>query len=816
MARRVEGTLFRDGAPTPWAVRGATIAERLDAPYRIELDVASDDLDREALSMLGASVELELSRATRGERWAGIVTEVRESIARSDRELAACLTIEPALAALRHRTDSRIFQHRSVPEILEAVLGAGLAPYGRAIALELSGSYPIREYTVQYDETDFELVHRLMEEEGIVYFFVHDGPAERMTLVDARAQHPRALTLDGTDVVRMGERRDHGGELGEAMRSFEGTARITGTKVHVRAFDWTRPQRPIETATGSGATLERYAVDAPVTLHGFADDRYTATDVEQRASRLHELEVREGSMAIGHASALGLRSGTRFTLEGHARPERDGEYLIVSATHRAIDRSREEEAYVNELLCVPYAVQWRPARTRRRPRIAGVQTATVVGPAGEEIHTDPHGRIKVQFHWDRAGQRDEHSSCWIRVAQTMGGPGWGFSFLPRIGMEVVVTFVNGDVDQPLVTGSVYNGAHPTPYSLPDDKTRLTLKTESTPGGEGWNELRFEDAASREEVYLRAEKDWNTLVRNDLGRDVLRDERQEVGRDRARKVGVDESVEIGRDRTAIVGRDARERVGVDRHREVGQHETVTIGVDRKEDVGNDEHLTVGRHRVELVGGSRKVDVAVDQVTKIGRTMRRDVVEDDAVSVGGSRRLDITGARVEEIGKDAHLTVGGDRQDKIGGSAHARVRGNDRTDVGHNRVCNVGMNETVQVGIAQAINVGGARSVSVGGVSSRTVGAAEVVTVKGMQQIMVAGQRALRVGGEYVVDVGARFVLQCGEARLVMENGDITLETTGNITLSSTKEVSVLGDGKVAIQASGGDVDIKGGPMIKLNS
>jgi type VI secretion system secreted protein VgrG len=225
-------------------------------------------------------------------------------------------------------------------------------------------------------------------------------------------------------------------------------------------------------------------------------------------------------------------------------------WLVVGVRHEGRGRSQGEAAgegsqaeYVNHLELMPASVDWRPARTLWKRRIHSVMTAKVVGPAGEEIHTDVHGRIKVQFHWDRLGKTDDKSSCWIRSMQPWGGEGWGFVFLPRIGMEVVVTFVDGDIDRPLVIGSVYNGKNTPPYALPDDKTKSTIKTNSTPGGNGYNELRFEDAAGEEEVFIHAQKDMNEVVENNHTRSVGADETISVGGNRTKSVDVNETITI---------------------------------------------------------------------------------------------------------------------------------------------------------------------------------------------------------------------------------------------------------------------------------
>src|SRR3989441_2894407 len=248
----------------------------------------------------------------------------------------------------------------------------------------------------------------------------------------------------------------------------------------------------------------------------------------------------------GETNCARLTPGHTFEIGGHPRKDYNGKYLIVGAQHhgsqpQALGREGAGSAssYSSSFTCIPADVPYRPPRITPRPMAQGAQTAVVVGPSGEEIHTDEHGRIKVQFHWDREGKKDENSSCWIRVAQPWAGPKWGSLFIPRIGWEVVVEFMDGDPDQPLVTGSVYHADNPPPYSLPGDKTKSTIMSNSSKGGGGSNELRFEDAKGSEEIYLHGQKDWNVVIEND--------ESDTIGGNPTVPVGKGDAVSLDRER-----------------------------------------------------------------------------------------------------------------------------------------------------------------------------------------------------------------------------------------------------------------------------
>lgn len=273
----------------------------------------------------------------------------------------------------------------------------------------------------------------------------------------------------------------------------------------------------------------------------------------------------------------------------------------------------DADPYANRFECIPHAQTYRPARRAPKPRVYSVQTATVVGPAGEEIHTDEHGRIKVLFHWDRRDVHDETASCWVRVQQSWAGPGWGFVFLPRVGMEVVVTFIDGDPDRPLVTGCVYNGTNQPPYPLPAEKTKSTMKSQSSPGGSGFNELRFEDRAGAEEIFLHGQRDWNTVVENDVTervghdrtRHVRNDEAVHIGRHHVQSVGTTRTRSVGEDESVSVGGDRELHIGGDSQRQVGGAERIGIDGDRRVRVQGSERARVGGDRVESVGGHRVI-------------------------------------------------------------------------------------------------------------------------------------------------------------------------------------------------------------------
>ena len=304
------------------------------------------------------------------------------------------------------------------------------------------------------------------------------------------------------------------------------------------------------------------------------------------------------------------------------------------------------------------SVPFSPPLSSWRPRVEGPQTAIVVGQAGDEITTDNYGRVKVQFHWDREGQNDENSSCWVRVAQVWAGSGWGGIHIPRIGQEVIVDFLEGDPDRPIITGRVYNADNMPPYALPDNKTQSGIKSRSSSGGtpSNFNELRFEDKKGSEQVYAQAEKDLASLVKNDEDRNV--------GRDRTTEIGRDETITVGNNRTETVTKQESISIGGDRQEAVGKSETVTIGTTRALTVGTDETIIVSGKRTDsvakdettTVGGNQNLSVGKNQGIDVGGGLTLSVAKDDTVTVSGNLNVSVSKGETRQIGQKLAITAG----------------------------------------------------------------------------------------------------------------------------------------------------------------
>jgi type VI secretion system secreted protein VgrG len=455
------------------------------------------------------------------------------------------LEMVPWLWMLTRSANVRIFQRKTVPEIIKEVFDK---PYKGAVVTSLSGTYTKREYCVQYRESDFNFVSRLMEDEGIYYFFRHQAGKHEMVLCDSANVHVNELGVSSLDYKANARRRTQSSEV----TRWSWSRQIQTGKTTVRDHHFMTPAQNYESAHTGQAGHPHGAIEAydyPIGLPPFADDPQAPSQTAQlpniaKGIAKHRLEAFQsgGEAADGATNSLRLCNGARFKIAKHPVDEQNREYIVRSTSIRVRVAGYEsgneaESSHECEFTALPATVPFRAARITPKPRVSGLQTAVVVGPVGEEIFVDKYGRVKVKFRWDRDSKKDETSSCWVRVAQSSAGKQWGAVMLPRIGHEVVIDFLEGDPDQPLIVGAVYNAENMPPYLLPDNKTVSTLKSRSSRGGgvADFNELRFEDKKGDEYLLLQAQKDKHELVKNISRAEIRKDMHLTVKNDRKEKV-----------------------------------------------------------------------------------------------------------------------------------------------------------------------------------------------------------------------------------------------------------------------------------------
>ncbi|MCU9065299.1 type VI secretion system tip protein VgrG [Pseudomonas aeruginosa] len=600
--------------------------EGISRPYRFELELVSEraGLDLEALMHRPAF----LAFTPQGQGVHGLVYGAAQGDA-GKRLTRYRLTLVPHLAYLAQRNNQRIFQHLTVPQIVALVLEEhGIL--ADAYRFQLGTRYPEREYCVQYDESDLHFVQRLCCEEGIHFHFRHSAEAHLLVFGDNQTVFPR-LGRPTAYVHDSGLVADEPVIKRFSLRLASRTTRTTR-----RDYDFEKPRLLLEAGN-------RPAADAPAEpdledydYPGRFVDRQRGKLLSQRALERHRADRRLGE---GVSDQPLLVSGHFLEIAEHPRAEWNDLWLLSEVFHEGKQPQVLEEnvtsdtsastddfqqGYRNRFLATPWEVFFRPPLEHPKPRVLGSQTAVVTGPPGEEIHCDRYGRVRVQFHWDREGQGDDKSSCWLRVASGWAGNGYGGIVIPRVGMEVLVDFLEGDPDQPLVSGCVYHAAHPVPYELPANQTRSVFKSLSSPGGGGYNELRIEDRKGQEQIFVHAQRDWDENIEHD------------------------QKIRVGHERHDTVEANSYSEFKAEEHHTVHGERKVELKADDHLTVGDSQHVKLGR--VYLARAGREIHL------KAGQKMVIEADSELTVKAGGSFiRLDASGIAIS--GPLARINAGG---------------------------------------------------------------------------------------------------------------------------------------------------------------
>ena len=660
--------------------------------------------------------------------------------------------LRPWLWFLTRRSDCRIFQEMTVVDIIKRVF----AHYGDIAVFEFRtiGSYRKRDYCVQYRETDYNFVARLAEDEGIYWYFEHSEREHKLILVDssvALGSSPHAASLP------------YYGNSGQAspdvdiVSHWTFACEVRSGAVALNSYDFQKPAAAMDVSK----LLARDHEQAVQELFDYQGDYLEKADGEQIAAvRLEEIQAQHERLS-GTTNALGLANGHLFTLTRHPRDDQNAEYFVVqthiSASTNSLESGTETGDYSCRFTAIPATQAYRPPRRTPKPFVQGPQSAVVTGPAGEEIYTDSFGRVKVKFHWDRHNPRNETSSCWMRVSHPWAGKSFGAIHIPRIGQEVIVDFLEGDPDQPLITGRVYNADQMPPWELPANMTQSGILTRSSKGGAygNANALRFEDKKGEEQVWLHAEKNQDIEVENDethwVGRDrtktIDRDETTHVKRDRTETVDHDETITIHNDRKERVDHDERISIGDDRTEDVGKNETISIGLNRTEDVGKNEVISIGVDRTEQVGQNETISIGENQSLSVGSNRSRTVAKNESVGIGGSRSKSVAKNESHQIGKGWSIKVGKTKTETIGMAYMQNVGMGRMENVGLGYSLNVGAAMVTVVGMMKSTNVGKSYSITAGDELSITVGGASMV-MKADGTIEIKGKKILINGSEHV--------------------------------------------------------------------
>jgi type VI secretion system secreted protein VgrG len=570
-------------------LRSFTYTEQLARPFEMTLDMVSDNSNIKFADIVGQNVTVRLQKPMDDQPryFNGIVRQFTQ-MRGSGRTTQYQAIVVPWLWLLTRTADCRIFQDMTVPDILKKIFGDhGMSDFED----RHHATYRKWEYCVQYRETDFDFVSRLMEQEGLYYFFTHENGKHKMVLMDSKDAHepfPGYEKIPFRPPNLQFREKEHIHEMAVSQEVQPGAYAHTD-------YDFKSPKKDLHTES----KIQRPHAAANFEVFDYPGI-FMEHDEGETYSRLRIEELHSGfEVADCETNARGIATGCKFTLVDHPREDLNKDYLVTESTVTAstdeFDSAPGESkgtTFECSFSCIDFQNQFRAARTTDKPMIRGPQTAVVTGPSGEEIHTDKYGRVKVQFFWDRYSKADENSSCWIRVSQTVAGKKWGALSLPRIGHEVIVEFLEGDPDRPIITGRVYNAEEAVPYDLPGSKTMTTLKSNTSKGGAGFNEIRFEDKKDSEQIFVHAQKDQDIRVLNDA--------KEWIGNDRHLVVKKKQYEKVEQEKHLVVTQDQIEEIQGDRHAHVvGNHNekvdqtiSVTAGMNRQEKVGMNYAMDAG--------------------------------------------------------------------------------------------------------------------------------------------------------------------------------------------------------------------------------
>ncbi|WP_034947190.1 type VI secretion system Vgr family protein [Erwinia oleae] len=657
--------------------------EDLSRPFRFKVDLLSEDFTLDRQAMLGQNMVVIAPGLWGHERcFSGKVTAVslRSEELDGARYAVYQVILEPDFWPMMRDRNFRIFQQQRVPDIVRTLF----SEYNVKIEDRLTRSYRLWDYCVQYAESSFHFISRLLELEGISYMFRHDKDGHTLVLMD---DYSHAEAFVGYETIPWHTQASGGAVNEEGISQMMPRHVVTPGLYSTDDYDFRKPnawmlqalQNPVSPTPGK---IDVYDWPGRFVEHGegesYARIRQQAWQAEQQQTQ-------------GTATATGVAPGHRFTLTNSPNPADNAAWLVTGARY-----AFEENQYASgdagtaqhriHFTVIPAATPFRPKTVTDWPRTYGPQTARVVGPAGESIWTDKYGRVKVKFHWDRESRGDENSSCWVRVSSAWAGQGYGGVQIPRVGDEVVVDFINGEPDRPIIIGRVYNEASMPPWALPAAATQMGFMSRSKDGSpNNANALRFEDKAGEEQLWLHAERNMDTEVEND--------ETHDVGSNRTKIVGKDETSHIKQNRTRTVDGNETVTVGQDRSKTINGNETTTVQQNRTESVKGNETLTVEQNRDETITGNHTTTVKSNNNGRVEGNQTLAVVQDRTRTVQGN----------EKVSVQQNRTV--------------LVTGNQKLGVTGNRDVTVSSSEAHTVAQKQEVNIGAGRTLSITGGDTR---------------------------------------------------------------------------------------------------
>lgn len=576
--------------------------EEISTLFRFDLELLSTDGEIDPRAIVGKRVSFGVEMPNEETmRWFDGFVRQFSYLGKDDRQHHYHAEVVPWLWFCTQTADCRIFQEMTLPEIVKKVLGE--REFAKFEFNGISQKHPKWENCTQYRETDYAFIARLLEQEGLFYFFKHEQGQHTMVISDSRRSHYDCIENSVAFSALLSAPDPY-----DQITRWEHRYQFKSGKYTFNDYNFKTPSSDVASTTTS---IVKFANNSAYEVFDYPGDVETKDEADHDVKLRMEEQELSTDVVVGKSKCRSFTAGGKFKIAEHHNPKESGKsYVLTGVRHHANlggeysggDGTSGEVTYENDFTAIPDSVVYRPSRVTAKPFVRGLQTAVVVGDPGEEIHVDEFGRIRVHFHWDRYKKTEHDSSCWIRVMQPIAGEKWGFQFIPRVGQEVVVSFLEGDPDRPLVTGSVYHAEHMPPYDLPANKTQSGIKTRSTLSGtsSNFNEIRFEDKKGEEQLYMQAEKDKQVLVKNN----------------NAETIGNCETVSVGVDRSKSVGNNETSSIGVNRTETVGGDESITIGGNQSVQIGANKTHIVGANSVEQVGVAKTIVAGTNVVISAG--------------------------------------------------------------------------------------------------------------------------------------------------------------------------------------------------------
>jgi type VI secretion system secreted protein VgrG len=656
--RRIE--LKTPLGPDLLLVRRATVQEQISRLFQIDLELNSTKNDINFNEIVGKKVTLRFDLPGQQKRFFnGFVNRFVQT--RAERSYATYrATVVPWLWFLTRSADCRIFQQTmpeppdpmTVPGIIKKVFKDHGFEDFRDDGLAVD--YREWEFCVQYRETAFNFVSRLMEQEGISYYFEHEDGKHTLVLTDSVDDYP---SFENYDTVPY-HPHTPGAHDKEAVTDWVVEKEVQPTTYILNDFNFENPRQAPQKGLVVNSTISRQHEKADFAIYDYPGEFLEHGEGEFLARlRIEELQARH-EIIHAEASARGLCAGYKFKLKNHPRADQNRECLITSVSlqvdageFEAGAKTSNTKFFACSFTAIDSSQPFRSARVTPKPLIQGVQTALVVGPSGEEIHTDAHARVKVQFHWDRYGNHDENSSCWIRVSQSNAGKGWGSMITPRIGQEVIVEFLEGDPDRPIITGRVYNGDQKPPYAAGSGVVS-GLKSQ-THKGNGSNEMSMDDTAGSEKVTIHSQFDMNTtvennqtdVVHNNRGTTVDVDDKESIGSNQEISVGSNQKITVGSDQETTVGSNQKLSVGADQENSIGSNQKTSVGSNQETSVGSNQSNTVGSNQTDDVGGNRTTSIGGNEELAVTGSCTIDATGEVKINSAAKITLSAGGSSIE---------------------------------------------------------------------------------------------------------------------------------------------------------------------------